>query len=157
MDKKGKSGFGEQSHRGPEHGRNHCGDNGVLVGHGKYNQGDTTRVVERRLSSQLVSPGPPGESNLHSVSASDIEESLAVLHCEAGENGVRPGYRLRDDTRRGGGGGLVGSLLDGGLDVQFGSLALEDGSDEKNSRKGHRSFRDKVINFALWVLLLLPL
>lgn len=169
-DKKGKSGFGELSHRGPrgaisnheddrekrllpDQGRS-CGDNGVLVGHGK-NRGDT-RVVERKLCSQLDSPGPPGGSSLHSVSASDIEESLAVLHREVGENGVEPGYRLRDDMRRGGGGGLVGSLLDGGLD-EDGSSVLENGSDEKNNRKGHRVFRDKVINSTLWVLLLLSL
>ncbi|KAF7138192.1 hypothetical protein RHSIM_Rhsim07G0023700 [Rhododendron simsii] len=156
VDKKGKSGFGEVSHRGPrgaisnhederekgllpEHGRNR-GDTRVLVGHGK-NRGDT-RVFERRLSSQLDSPGPPGGSSLHSVSASDIEESLTVLHCEVEENGVKPGYRLRDDMRRGGG-GPVGSVLDGRLDEEFGSLVLEDGSDEKNNRKGHRSFREK--------------
>ncbi|KAH7863075.1 hypothetical protein Vadar_013056 [Vaccinium darrowii] len=154
VDDKGKSGFGQLSHRGhrgsvsnhedererrllPERGNNH-GDTRV-VEHGK-NLVDT-RVVERRLSRQLDSPGLPGGSSLHSVSASDIEESMAALHSEVGENGGKPGYGLREDTRRGS--GPVGSILNGGLGEEFSSLVLEDGSDEKNSQKGNHSFRDK--------------
>lgn len=154
VDDKGKSGFGQLSHRGhrgsvsnhedererrllPERGNNH-GDTRV-VEHGK-NLVDT-RVVERRLSRQLDSPGLPGGSSLHSVSASDIEESMAALHSEVGENGGKPGYGLREDTRRGS--GPVGSILNGGLGEEFSSLVLEDGSDEKNNQKGNHSFRDK--------------
>ncbi|CAL5340165.1 unnamed protein product [Camellia sinensis] len=98
-------------------------------------------VAERKLSSKLDYPGPPAGSNLHSVSASDIEESSMELHGEIGENGEKPSYRLEENMRRGGGPGQ--SELNDSDERILGSSEIEDGSDDKKDRKQHKNSRDK--------------
>ncbi|XP_028123986.1 UTP:RNA uridylyltransferase 1-like isoform X2 [Camellia sinensis] len=98
-------------------------------------------VAERKLSSKLDYPGPPAGSNLHSVSASDIEESSMELHGEIGENGEKPRYRLEENMRRGGGPGQ--SELNDSDERILGSSEIEDGSDDKKDRKQHKNSRDK--------------
>ncbi|XP_042511124.1 UTP:RNA uridylyltransferase 1 isoform X2 [Macadamia integrifolia] len=62
-------------------------------------QGDSSPRLG--LTTQLERPGPPTGSNLHSVPASDIEESLSNLHGRVGDEGgahgfLRPGQRDRN-------------------------------------------------------------
>ncbi|KAL7238742.1 hypothetical protein ACSBR2_004773 [Camellia fascicularis] len=103
-------------------------------------------VAERKLSSKLDYPGPPAGSNLHSVSASDIEESSMELHGEIGENGEKTRYRLEENMRRGGGPGQ--SELDDSDERILGSSEIEDGSDDKKDRKQHKNSRDKALTRA---------
>lgn len=86
-------------------------------------RGDGSRGLE--LSAQLDRPGPPSGSNLRSVSASDVEESMMKLKSDAVE--VGGGHEIDDIGQR-----LVDSLL------------IEDESDDKNETKKHKNSRDKV-------------
>ncbi|KAL6981858.1 RNA uridylyltransferase [Sarracenia purpurea var. burkii] len=130
---KGKKSFGELSHLGFT--SNHEDEIGkrLLLENQKI-RGDKM-TFGRRLSSQVDFPGPLAGSNLQSVSASDIEDSLLELHSEIGENGQKHS-KWRSD-------GSVRSAFDD-LDEQIMcSSVLEDGSDDKNSRKLQKSSRDK--------------
>ncbi|PSS13993.1 UTP:RNA uridylyltransferase [Actinidia chinensis var. chinensis] len=130
---KGKSSFGElRSNHEDERAKR------LSQEHGKI-RGDRM-MGKQRLSSQLDCPGPPAGSDLHSVSASDIEESLLALHAEIGEDGEKSRYRLQGNTRSGG--VLVRSEGDDFDEYLTGSSVLKDGS-EKNDRKQHQSSRDK--------------
>lgn len=100
---------------------------------------------EMGLSGRFDHPGPPAGSNLKSVSATDIEESLSELHSDGG----RDGFSRRDKFR----------MEDGGEADEVGeqlleSLLIEDESDDKNDKKQHR--REKVNLFSSLFLLLLP-
>lgn len=97
------------------------------------------------LSSQLDRPGPPAGSNLHSVRASDIEESMLDLHGEINPFGDKPSYGRQDKMK-----GDGGSVHDGGSSEMddlgeqlIGSLLLEDGFDEKADVRQHPKPRDK--------------
>ncbi|PSS24195.1 UTP:RNA uridylyltransferase [Actinidia chinensis var. chinensis] len=129
---KGKSSFGElrSNH---EDGR----ERRFLQEHGKIR--DDRMMGKPRLTSQLDCSGPPIGSDLHSVSASDVEESLLALHAEISEDGENSRYRLQDNTRSG---RPVRSEVDDLDEHLTGSSVLEDGSD-KNDRKQHQSSRDK--------------
>ncbi|KAG2723310.1 hypothetical protein I3760_02G164400 [Carya illinoinensis] len=87
------------------------------------------------LSRQLDRPGPSTGSNLHSLSASDTEESESKLHNEIHEfkNGNK--YRGRH--------GLKEGKLDDFGEQLVDSLLLENESDGKNSASQHRSSREK--------------
>lgn len=88
--------------------------------------------AERRVSGQFENPGVPRGSNLHSVSASDIEESLMELHGTDGEDEKKYRDNVLDERE----------LED--LDEQLvDSLVLEDGLDEKDDKKQQRKSRDK--------------
>ncbi|EOX96148.1 hypothetical protein QUC31_005417 [Theobroma cacao] len=89
------------------------------------------------LSGQLDRPGPPAGSNLQSVSATDIEESLLELHSDGG----RDRFSRRDKFRREDGGEVdeVGEQL-------LESLLIEDESDDKNDKKQHRREKESRID-----------
>ncbi|KAF5952975.1 hypothetical protein HYC85_010919 [Camellia sinensis] len=134
---KEKISFGELSHMGLTPNHDNVREKRLLLD--RKIRGD--KMAERRLSSQFGCPGPSPGSNLHSVSGSDVEESLLELHDEIGENEKKPRYRFQDDLRRRG--DRVRSELDD-LDEQVeGSLVCEDESDDKNDQKPHQSSRDK--------------
>ncbi|CAL5381667.1 unnamed protein product [Camellia sinensis] len=135
---KEKISFGELSHMGLTPNHENVREKRLLLD--RKIHGD--KMPERRLSSQFDCPGPSPGSNLHSVSGSDVEESLLELHDEIGENEKKPRYRFQDDLRRRG--DRVRSELDD-LDEQVeGSLVCEDESDDKNDQKPQQSARDKV-------------
>ncbi|CAL5331494.1 unnamed protein product [Camellia sinensis] len=135
---KEKISFGELSHMGLTPNHENVREKILLLD--RKIRGDKT--PERRISSQFDCPGPSPGSNLHSVSGSDVEESLLELHDEIGENEKKPRYRFQDDLRRRG--DRVRSELDD-LDEQVeGSLVCEDESDDKNDQKPQQSSRDKV-------------
>ncbi|KAI8025349.1 UTP:RNA uridylyltransferase 1 [Camellia lanceoleosa] len=130
---KEKISFGELSHMGLTPNHDNVREKRLLL--------DRKIRGRRRLSSQFDCPGPSPGSNLHSVSGSDVEESLLELHDGIGENEKKPRYRFQDDLRRCG--NRVQSELDD-LDEQVeGSLVREDESDDKNDQKPHQSSRDK--------------
>ncbi|KAJ4954243.1 hypothetical protein NE237_011026 [Protea cynaroides] len=96
------------------------------------------------LTTQLERPGPPAGSNLHSVPASDIEDSVSNLHRQVGDEGgapglLRPGRRDRN--------GVMGSAYgrdhrheqDILAEQQMGSLMLKDGFDKNGAKKDLRS------------------
>ncbi|XVF33448.1 hypothetical protein REPUB_Repub17cG0169500 [Reevesia pubescens] len=89
------------------------------------------------LRGQLNHPGPPAGSNLQSVSAANIEESLLELHRDGG----RDGFSRRDKLGREDGGELdeVGEKL-------LESLLIEDESDDKNDKKQHRREKESRID-----------
>ncbi|KAJ9188415.1 hypothetical protein P3X46_003774 [Hevea brasiliensis] len=87
---------------------------------------DGNRSRDLGLNGQLDHPGPPAGSNLHSVSASDIEEPLLNLEAEMIEDVKDEGDELDD---------LGEELVD--------SLLLEGESDGKNDRKQNRHSREK--------------
>ncbi|KAA8515962.1 hypothetical protein F0562_019141 [Nyssa sinensis] len=90
------------------------------------------------LSHQLDCPGPPAGSNLHSISALDIEESQLELH---GEDGEKRRYWSQDRMRRDGGPGHL-ELEDSGEQLMS-SLVMGDELDDKSDKKQHHSSRDK--------------
>ncbi|CAL5382841.1 unnamed protein product [Camellia sinensis] len=135
---KEKISFGELSHMGLTPNHENVREKRLLLD--RKIRGD--KMPERRISSQFDCPGPSPGSNLHSVSGSDVEESLLELHDEIGENEKTPRYRFQDDLRRRG--DRIRSELDD-LDEQVeGSLVCEDESDDKNDQKPQQSSRDKV-------------
>ena len=78
----------------------------------------TLSFEELGISRQLDHPGPPTGSKLHSVSVSDIEESMSNLHSEIGEFREGNSYRGRNKLKEEGshevddfGEKLVDSLL----------------------------------------------
>lgn len=85
-------------------------------------RGDSSRGLG--LSAQLDRPGPPSGSNLRSVKASDVEDSMMKLENAAVEDGVS--NEIDDLGQR-----LVDSLL------------VEDESDDKNEAKQHKNHREK--------------
>ncbi|KAF8019756.1 hypothetical protein BT93_G0445 [Corymbia citriodora subsp. variegata] len=85
-----------------------------------------------QLSEQFDCPGPPTGSNLHSVSASTIEES-AALHSEVVENGGKGDK----------GGERAAMKRAGKVGADEPDDLLEDELDEKNERRQHRSHREK--------------
>ncbi|OMO65456.1 PAP/25A-associated [Corchorus olitorius] len=103
----------------------------------KAENGQFSSDNEVGLSRQLDHPGPPAGSNLHSVSATDIEESLSELHGDGG----RGGFATRDKFRREHGGEIdeVGEQL-------LESLLIEDESDDKNDKKQHRREKESRID-----------
>ncbi|KAK8565875.1 hypothetical protein V6N13_020950 [Hibiscus sabdariffa] len=88
---------------------------------------------ETGLRGQLGHPGAPAGSNLQSVSASEIEESLLQSHMDSGS---RDGFSRGDKFRREDGGEVdeIGEKL-------IESLLDEDECDDKNDKKQHH--RDK--------------
>ncbi|XWS32281.1 hypothetical protein CRYUN_Cryun23aG0146500 [Craigia yunnanensis] len=90
---------------------------------------------EMGLRGRLYQPGPPAGSNLQSVSATDIEESLLELH----RNGGRDGFSRRDKFRREDSGEVdeVGEKL---LEL------IEDESNDKNDKKQHRREKESRID-----------
>ncbi|KAL9434995.1 hypothetical protein AB3S75_021290 [Citrus x aurantiifolia] len=98
------------------------------------------------LTRQLDRPGPPSGSNLHSVSALDIEESLLDLHREGRERPLGrdkrrengPGYSQGGDDMDDFGEDLVDSLLPDD------ESELKNDTHERNDKK-HRNSRDKEI------------
>ncbi|XVE77011.1 hypothetical protein DITRI_Ditri13aG0027600 [Diplodiscus trichospermus] len=89
------------------------------------------------LRGQLDQPGPPSGSNLQSVSATDIEESLMELYSDGGgEEFSRRGKFRRED---GGEVDEVGELL-------LESLLIEDESDDKNDKKQHRREKETRVD-----------
>ncbi|GAB4844403.1 hypothetical protein Ancab_037767 [Ancistrocladus abbreviatus] len=95
------------------------------------------------LSGQLDHPGRPACVNLHSVSASDIEESWSNLHAEVANNGDRQRYgmgdSLGDDEHvHGRGEDEISDLRDHLAD----SLEFADESNGKNSAKKHHRDKD---------------
>ncbi|XP_043716193.1 UTP:RNA uridylyltransferase 1-like [Telopea speciosissima] len=96
------------------------------------------------LTTQLERPGPPTGSNLHSVPALEIEESLSNLHCQVSDEGgtlglLRPGQRDRN--------GVVGAAYgrdrlrehDILAEQHVGSLMHKDGFNNNGVRKDLRS------------------
>ncbi|XP_030535287.1 UTP:RNA uridylyltransferase 1 [Rhodamnia argentea] len=85
-----------------------------------------------QLSEQLDRPGPPTGSNLHSVSASDIEESIALHHGVVEKDGKGEGEGEGAGMKRA---GKVGAN-------ELDNL-LADELDEKNEKRQHQSHREK--------------
>ncbi|KAL3536908.1 hypothetical protein ACH5RR_000274 [Cinchona calisaya] len=105
----------------------------------RRNDGDC--FDDRGLSCQLYRPGPPPGSTLHSVSASDIEESMMAFHSEDGGSGKEFGNGMRERME---GEGLKGQNDLDDLVEQLGdSLGLKDETDEKNDKKKHHRSRDE--------------
>ncbi|CAK9183814.1 unnamed protein product [Ilex paraguariensis] len=135
---KGKSKIGMLNHRGidtlslDENER----EGRFLPNHSKVN-GDVS--AERRQSVQLDCSGQSAGSNHHSVSV--VKGSLLELHHEVNEDEEESGYGMQEKMRRGGGRGQ--SELDDLDEELMGSLALENGSDEKNDKRQHHRSRDK--------------
>ncbi|XAR63142.1 Polynucleotide adenylyltransferase [Bertholletia excelsa] len=130
--------FGEFSHRGFASNHEDERKKGLLVEHGK-SHGEI--MAEPRLSSQLDYSDPPAGSNLHSVSATDFEDSLLELHGKVGganEEALR--NRLQDQRRRSN--GPVQNELDDLDEQAVVSLVLEDGTD-RSEKKQHKNSRDK--------------
>lgn len=99
------------------------------VDKGKSNHRDVMSSGERRgLIQQLDDPGPSRGSHLHSVPATDVEESFMALHAM--------------DERKSRNNGIDSRELDE-FDEHLDNLQLEDGTDEKSDvTKGPKS-RDK--------------
>ncbi|KAF8380367.1 hypothetical protein HHK36_027852 [Tetracentron sinense] len=97
------------------------------------------------LSGQLDHPGPPTGSNLQSVSASDIEESLANLHSGIVEKGGVTRFQRQEKTNRDEAAyGKDSRHENDDLTEQLkGSLMLRDGFDIKNGVRQYNSSRDK--------------
>lgn len=108
----------------------------------------SSRDGDRGLSRQLDRLGPPAGSKLHSVPASDFEESMMAYHTGDGETHKEFGNRTRDTK-----GDIPRSHddLDDLKERLVDSLGLEDESDEKSDQKKDHGTRDRVSN--LWRLL----
>ncbi|TXG62744.1 hypothetical protein EZV62_009738 [Acer yangbiense] len=92
------------------------------------------------ITRQLDRPRPPSGSNLGSVSALDIEESMLDLHRDDGQK-----HWDLDRTRmeNGPGNGRGGDELDDFGEELVDSLLPEDELDHKNDKKQHRNSREK--------------
>ncbi|CAK9182792.1 unnamed protein product [Ilex paraguariensis] len=95
-------------------------------------------LAERRQSVQLDCFGQSAGSNLHLVSV--VEESLLELHHVVNEDEEESDCGMQEKIRRGRGRGQ--SELDGFDEELMGSLALENGLDEKNDKRQHHRSRD---------------
>ncbi|KAF3442269.1 hypothetical protein FNV43_RR16185 [Rhamnella rubrinervis] len=93
------------------------------------------------LGAQLDRPGPPSGSNLHSVSGSDIEESL--MNLENGSVEARDGDRVMKRRSSVFGAGAGERDFDEIGERLVGSLLIEDESNVKNESKQHQSSREK--------------
>ncbi|XP_021904291.1 UTP:RNA uridylyltransferase 1 isoform X2 [Carica papaya] len=82
------------------------------------------------LSGQFNHPGLPAGSNLHSVSASDVEDSMLELHFGVPEEADGEGYEREERLRREG-----EELVD--------SLLLEGETEGRDEKRQHRNFREK--------------
>lgn len=103
------------------------------TGEGNYGNVSSGRGSgERRLSGQLDNPGLPAGSKVHSVDASDIEESRMVMQGEVG------GDRVKREEEEDGKSELV--ELEGIVDA----LVLDDESADKEDKKKQKANRDKV-------------
>ncbi|KAJ0112638.1 hypothetical protein Patl1_00313 [Pistacia atlantica] len=139
---KAREGGGGNSRRGSDFNADKDKVNySVEDGNGRVRRLPSERSNGLGLTGQLDHPGPPSGSNLHSVSASDIEESMLDLHREDGER-----HRMQEKVRRetGPGYGRGGEDLDDFGEELVDFLLPDDESDYKNDRndkKQHR--RDK--------------
>ncbi|OIW18992.1 hypothetical protein TanjilG_31050 [Lupinus angustifolius] len=103
---------------------------------------------EMRLPEHLDHPGPPSGSNLHLVSASDIEEPRSMFQSNVVGDGVRDKFkgdgRLKmEDVADYGRGSSGGSDEVDVLGEQLGdSLLLEDVPEENNNSKQQRRDKD---------------
>ncbi|KAK1376889.1 PAP/25A-associated [Heracleum sosnowskyi] len=104
------------------------------TGEGNYGNKNSGRVSgERRLGGQLDNPGLLAGSKVHSVNASDIEESRMVFHSEVGGDQVK---REEEDGKS----ELVELVeLEGIVDA----LVLDDESADKEEKKKQKANRDK--------------
>lgn len=100
---------------------------GGFVGRERLHIGDRS-LGEGGLINQLDDPGPSRGSNLHSVPATDVEESMMALH-------ARNELKSRNN-------GIDARELDE-LEEHVDNLLLEDGTDEKNDIKKGPKSRDK--------------
>ncbi|XP_057980260.1 UTP:RNA uridylyltransferase 1 isoform X2 [Malania oleifera] len=100
--------------------------------------------AELGLSVQLDQPGPPSGSSLHSVSASDVVESLRDLHGEHVGVGDKPVHRFQDKIKKDGGGGASHEMDDLGERL-LDALGLDDGYDDKNDLGQPHNPRDKDV------------
>ncbi|XP_077248122.1 nucleotidyltransferase family protein [Tasmannia lanceolata] len=113
------------------------------------NQGQVSSKLP--LSFQVDRPGPPKGSNLHSVPAFDIEESLANIHGVSG--GEEHGHGVQKVGKRNMDGvvglGRFASERNGELDMMseqlMSSLMLRDESVNKNALSSRNSSRDKDV------------
>ncbi|XP_060218703.1 UTP:RNA uridylyltransferase 1 [Lycium barbarum] len=130
---KDKSSFVELNHRGIGSNHKHERESNHLSRNGKnYAIGSDDRGVFR----QLESPGPPAGSKLHSVLASNVEDSMSELHVEDAES--------REERKKLGRSSARGqSELDELGEHLISSLGLEDESDERSDKKKHHASRDK--------------
>lgn len=97
---------------------------------------------DRGFFRQLDSPGPPAGSKLHSVLASDVEDSMLELHGEDAESREETVTGMRDVLGRSSARGQ--SELDELGEHLISSLGLEDEPDERSDKKKHHASRDKV-------------
>lgn len=88
---------------------------------------------QRGVINQFDDPGPSRGSHLHSVSLTDVEESMMALHAM--------------DEKRSRNNGVDTADLDD-LEEQVDNLLLEDGTDEKSDVKKGPKSRDKVEFYA---------
>lgn len=100
------------------------------------------RSDDRRVFHQLDSPGPPAGSKLHSVLASDVEDSMLELHVEDAESGEETVTGMKNVL--GGSSARGQSELDELGEHLISSLGLEDGPDERKDKKKPHASRDKV-------------
>ncbi|XP_030457301.2 UTP:RNA uridylyltransferase 1 [Syzygium oleosum] len=126
---------GEKNNRSEWNRRNVSSSDGDVIA--RRFQFDDHRMPSRnsggtQLSEQLDRPGPPTGSNLRSVSASNVEESVALRSAAAENDGKGEGEGEGVAMRRA---GKVGA-------DELDDL-LEDEVDEKNEKKQHRSHREK--------------
>ena len=98
-------------------------------------RGNRTREVV--IPEQLDHSVPPGRSNLHSVSASDIEESISNLQSDIVEDSSGRNFPELDE---------LGEQFVDTLVVKFESA-------DKNDPRQRRNPREKVITLYLLVLL----
>lgn len=96
---------------------------------------------DRGVSRQLDSPGPPAGSKLHSVLASDVEDSMLELHGEDAESGEETVTGMRNSLGRSSARGQ--SELDELGEHLISSLGLEYEQDERSDKKKRHASRDK--------------
>ncbi|KAL3381281.1 hypothetical protein AABB24_001420 [Solanum stoloniferum] len=96
---------------------------------------------DQRVFRQLDSPVPPEGSKLHSVLASDVEDSTLELHGEDAESGEETVSGMRNVLGRSSAQGQ--SDLDELGEHVISSLGLEDEPEERSDKKKHHASRDK--------------
>ncbi|KAG6669656.1 hypothetical protein CIPAW_01G259000 [Carya illinoinensis] len=95
------------------------------------------KLGQLALSGQLDHPGPPTGSNLHSVSAPDMEKSISKLHSEIDQYENGNNYRSRDKLKE------ESHELDDFSEQLVDSLLLDDESAGKHSSSQRRISREK--------------
>ncbi|CAN4125736.1 unnamed protein product [Withania somnifera] len=96
---------------------------------------------DRGVSRQLDSLGPPAGSKLHSVLASDVEDSMLELHGEDADSGEETVAGMGNTPGRSSARGQ--SELDELGEHLISSLGLEDEPNERSDKKKHHASRDK--------------